>query len=239
VNGAFIERSSATGYKTPMPLLSTVLTTLAAAAASPGGYTTDIDNPYLPLRPGARWVYRVREGDEVAREVVTVTHRTKLLASGVTARAVTDVERLDGKLVEKTTDYYAQDEKGAVWYLGEDTVAYDDNGEPESGEGSFEAGRDGAEGGIAMPAHPKPGFSYKQEDYKGHAEDRGRIVAVGEQAQTPLRHFRKVVMTRDTNRLEPRALEFKFYARGVGPVLAIDVSGGAAREDLVRFRDGR
>lgn len=219
-----------------MLTLTTALSAVALAAAPSGDLTTKIDNPYFPLRPGARSVFRVREGRDVAREVVTVTHRTRALANGVTARVVTDVERMHGRLIEKTHDYYAQDAEGTVWYLGEDTTAYDDHGRPESTEGSFEAGQDGAEGGIAMPAHPKAGMHYRQEYYKGHAEDEGAIVATGEQAETPLRHFRDVVMTRDTNALEPRALEFKFYARGVGPVLAIDVSGGAAREDLVAHR---
>ena len=79
-----------------------------------------------------------------------------------------------------------------------------------------------------MPARPRPGQRYRQEYYAGHAEDRASVVAVGEQAQTPAGHFRHVVMTREVNPLEPRVLEFKFHARDVGPVLAIDVSGGRA-----------
>jgi hypothetical protein len=216
-------------------MLTVILAAVALAPTPSGQLSPHIDNPYLPLRHGARWVYRVREGAEVSREVVTV-RGTRTLASGDVARVVSDVARSGGKLVEKTSDFYAQDEAGAVWYLGEHTVAYDDQGRPESSKGSFEAGRDGAKGGIAMPAHPRAGQHYKQEDYPGHAEDRGAIVATGEQAQTPLRHFTRVVMTRDTNALEPRDLEFKFYARGVGPVLAVDVSGGAAREELVAHR---
>ena len=45
-------------------------------------------------------------------------------------------------------------------------------------------------------------------------------------------------MTAETSPVEPRVLEYKFYARGVGPVLAVDVSGGTDREDLVRYRRG-
>jgi hypothetical protein len=43
-------------------------------------------------------------------------------------------------------------------------------------------------------------------------------------------------MTRDINPLEPRVLEFKFYAKGVGVVLAVSVSGGADREELVSYK---
>ena len=30
-------------------------------------------------------------------------------------------------------------------------------------------------------------------------------------------------------------MEYKFYAPGVGPLLALDTSGGAAREELVKI----
>ncbi|HEU5055232.1 MAG TPA: hypothetical protein VFU21_01850, partial [Kofleriaceae bacterium] len=136
-----------------------------------------------------------------------------------------------------TEDWYAQDRRGNVWYLGEDTAEYED-GEVVSREGSFEAGVDGAEAGVIMPAHPRPGMRYRQEYYKGHAEDRARVVSRREQAQVPAGHYRNVLMTREDTPLEPRALEFKFYARGVGPLLAVSVSGGSAREELVRYRRG-
>jgi hypothetical protein len=79
---------------------------------------------------------------------------------------------------------------------------------------------------------------YRQEFYEGHAEDRGQILSLHEQAEVPFGHFANVLMTKDTNPLEPRSLEYKFYARGVGPVLAVTVSGGSDREDLVRYRRG-
>ena len=85
-----------------------------------------------------------------------------------------------------------------------------------------------------MPARPRPGLRYRQEYYAGHAEDQARIVSLHEQAQAPAGHYTNVLMTRETNPLEPRVLEFKFYARGVGPVLAVTVSGGAEREELLR-----
>ena len=89
-----------------------------------------------------------------------------------------------------------------------------------------------------MPARPRPGLSYRQEYYKGEAEDKARIVSLREQAEVPVGHFRRVLMTRDVNPLEPKILEFKFYARGVGPVLAVSVSGGSDREELVSFERG-
>ena len=232
-------------------LTAALALSLAAAAAAPlptgsepvvldpADFTTRIDNPYWPMRPGDRWVYRETGADGGRqRVVVTVTDRTRLIANGVTARVVHDVVRRRGELVEVTDDWYAQDDAGNVWYLGEDTTEYED-GRPVSTEGSFEAGVDGAQAGVIMPARPRRGMRYRQEHYAGHAEDRASVVSVREQAETPAGHFRRVLMTRDVNPLEPKVLEFKFYARGVGPVLAIGVSGGSEREELVRYTRGR
>jgi hypothetical protein len=203
-------------------------------ALDPAQFATRIDNPYWPMRPGTRWVYRETESDGTRRRVVvTVTGRTEMTAAGVRARVVRDTVTEGGALVEDTRDLYAQDRSGAVWYLGERTAEYED-GRVVSTAGSWEAGVAGAQAGVVMPARPRPGQRYRQEYLAGQAEDRASIVAVGEQAQTPAGHFRDVVMTRDENPLEPRVLEFKFYARGVGPVLALDVSGGAGREELLR-----
>lgn len=206
----------------------------------PAELTTRIDNPYWPMRPGSRWVYRETDSEGTRqRVVVTVTHRTKRIANGATARVVHDVVTENGKPVEVTDDWYAQDRAGNIWYLGEQTTEYV-NGKPGSTEGSFEAGVDGALAGIVMPAKPKAGMSYRQEYYKGHAEDRGQILSLKEQVEVPFGHFRRgrVLMTKDLNPLEPKVLEYKFYARGVGPVLAIGVSGGSDREELVRYSRG-
>jgi hypothetical protein len=202
----------------------------------PADFTTRITNPYWPMRAGSRWVYRETDsGGSRQRVVVTVTRRTRKIANGITARVVHDVVTEGGEPVEVTDDWYAQDRAGNVWYLGELTKEYE-NGRFKSTEGSFEAGVNGAQPGIALPAHPRPGLRYRQEYYRGQAEDRAKVVSVREQAEVPFGHFRRVLMTRDVNPLEPKVLEFKFYARGVGPVLAVTVSGGSDREELVGYR---
>jgi hypothetical protein len=202
---------------------------------NPSDFTTKIDNPYWPMEPGTRWVYRETDSEGTRQKVVvTVTNRTKRIANGITARVVRDVVTEKDQFVEVTDDWYAQDRRGNIWYLGEDTTEYE-NGEAVSKAGSFEAGVDGAQPGVIMPAHPRPGLTYRQEYYKGEAEDRARIVSLREQAEVPAGHYRKVLMTRDWNPLDKKALEFKLYARGVGPVLAVSVSGGSDREELIRF----
>ena len=86
-----------------------------------------------------------------------------------------------------------------------------------------------------MPAHPEVGQSYRQEYYAGQAEDHSQVLSLGEQAQVPFGHFGDVLLTKDYTPLEPDVLEYKLYAKGVGQVLAITVSGGSEREELISY----
>ena len=200
----------------------------------PADFTTVIDNPYWPMTPGTRWTYRELDEEGKALDVrVTVSSATKRIANGVTARVVRDTVTSDGEVIEDTFDWYAQDGDGNVWYLGEQTAEFED-GKVSSRGGSFEAGVDGAEAGVIMPADPEPGLAYRQEYYKGEAEDNGEILSLDEQAQVPAGHYRDALLTKDTITIEPDVLEYKLYAPGVGPVLTFGVSGGGGREQLVR-----
>jgi len=199
----------------------------------PAEFSTEIDNPYWPMAPGTRWTYAETEADGTRLEVVvTVTSETKQIANGVTARVVRDTVSEDGELIEDTFDWYAQDEAGNVWYMGEDTAEFE-RGRISSREGSFEAGAGGALPGIAMPGDPEPGLAYRQEYLEGEAEDNGEVLSTEEMAQVPYGFFEDVLLTKDTITLEPRVQELKFYAPEVGPALVLGVSGGAAREELV------
>jgi hypothetical protein len=201
----------------------------------PGDFTTEIDNRFWPMEPGTRWTYReLDEEGAVLRVVVTVSSETKEIANGITARVVRDTVTADGELVEDTFDWYAQDEEGNVWYLGEDTAEFED-GEVATKAGSFEAGVDGALPGIIMPGDPEPGLRYRQEYYEGEAEDNGEILGVEEQAEVPAGHYRGALLTKDTVGTDPNVLEYKLYAPNVGPVLVFGVSGGAGREELVKL----
>ena len=172
--------------------------------------------------------------------MVEVTDKTKKIANGVEARVIRDTVTAGGKPVEVTDDWYAQDQDGNVWYLGEDTKEYE-NGKVSSTAGSFEAGVKGAEAGIAMPADPKPGMSYRQEYFKGEAEDKGAVVTVGEErVEVPFGFYDKdVLMTRDLVPTEPKVQELKFYAPGVGPLLSVHTDGAGGRGELVSYTGGQ
>ena len=201
---------------------------------NPADFTTQIDNPYWPMPVGARWQVRVTDPQgESLNEVITVTNQTKKIADGVTARVVHDVVYDHGKPAEITDDWYAQDKDGNIWYFGENTAEFQ-NGKKDT-SGSFEAGAKGADAGIAMPAHPEVGLTYREEYYAGHAEDRSKVLAIDQQVQAPAGHFTGAILTDDYSPLEPDVSEYKLYARGVGPVVAVTVSGGSEREDLVSY----
>jgi hypothetical protein len=206
------------------------------AKLDPADFTTEIDNAYWPMRPGSRWVYRETSGDEVQRVVVTVTDRTKTI-EGIEARVIHDlVTTPDGEKVEDTFDWYAQDEDGNLWYLGEDTKEYE-GGRVVSTEGSWEHGVDGAEAGIIVAAEPKQGLMYREEYYAGEAEDAAEVLSVEGKVQVPYGRFTGAMITRNFSGIEPNVEELKFYARGVGPVLELLVSGGAGRTELLSYTE--
>jgi hypothetical protein len=210
------------------------------ANLDPSAFTVNIDNPYYPLHPGDRRVYRETAPDGTRQRVIDqVTDRTKRIADGVLARVViARVVDHKGSLVEYTEEWFAQDRAGNVWYFGEDTAKFE-NGKVDR-HGSFEAGMNGAEPGVQMPAVPRAGMRYRLEGgFATGAADHTEILSVGkEQVEVPFGHFRRTVMTRDFTPLEPRVSELWFYAKGVGAVLALDISDGDHREELVKFKRG-
>jgi hypothetical protein len=202
----------------------------------PADFTTRIDNPYWPMATGSKWVYSGTEAGEKIRIEVTATGKTKNI-EGVTARVLRDaVSTEDGEPVEITDDWYAQDSAGNVWYLGEDTKEYE-NGKVSSTSGSWQHGVDGAYAGIIIPARPRPGLSYRQEYYKGEAEDEAKVLSLSKTAKVPFGSFDNCLETEDTTPLEPDVVEHKYYARDVGPVLK-EAAGGGGREELIRFTRG-
>lgn len=187
-----------------------------APEIDPAEFTTRIDNPYLPLLPGAHWTYEgTTEDGEIERIEVTVTDDRRTVA-GVETVVVHDVVSIEGEVIEDTFDWFAQDAQGNVWYFGEDSTEYD--GDEASKAGSWEAGVDGARPGIVMLADPAVGDAYREEFYEGEAEDMAEIAALDGSAETPYGAFDELVVTINWTPLEPDIVERKYYAAGVGVV---------------------
>lgn len=152
---------------------------------------------------------------------------------GVTTRIVEDQLYLNGVLEERTSDYYAQDNCGNVWYFGEDTAELDRNGNVISTEGSFHAGVDGAEPGVFMQAAPELGRVFRQEWYQGHAED--VFVAIDRNASitVPYGSFQNALRTAEATALEPDVLDNKYYVAGIGEVEEVAVRGPVEKLVLI------
>jgi hypothetical protein len=194
----------------------------------PADFGGPIDNPFFPLVPGTTFHYQGQSEDGPQTNDVMVTRQTRQIL-GITATVVRDMEFVDGELAEETFDWYAQDDAGNVWYLGEDSQEFED-GQPTGANGSWEAGIDGAQPGIIMKANPQVGERYYQEFYLGEAEDEGEVIALNQSITVPFGAFTGCVVTEDFTRLEPDERERKVYCPGVGLVSEALLDGEESNE---------
>jgi hypothetical protein len=199
-------------------------------AIDPANFVATIDNPYNPLSPGTTFIYEGQTAQGLEHNEVAVTHNTKVIL-GVTCVEVLDTVKLDGELTEQTLDWFAQDKDGNVWYFGENSLELAGGLVVDLG-GSFTAGIDGAEPGIIMEAHPAVGDFYRQEFDLGNAEDLAEVLSLTEAVTVPAGSYSNCLETKETESLDPGALEHKFYAAGVGNILTVDLVTGERLELL-------
>lgn len=185
--------------------------------------STNFTNPYFPVATGKKYIYEgeTSEGLEHIEEQRLSSTKTIL---GITCIEVEFKAFLDGELIEKALDWYAQDNDGTVWYFGEAVDNYDENGVLQDHEGSWEAGVDGAKPGTIMPANPQVGMKYREEYYLNHAEDEAEVTGTGLTVTTPLGTYTNCIKTKNFTRLEPDLNENKFYAPGIGLVMEENVA---------------
>ena len=186
-------------------------------------------NPLYPLVPGTVFLYEGLTADGAEEHVsVTVTSGTYQIM-GVTCVVVLDSVFTGEEATEITTDWYAQDLAGNVWYFGE-AAADNENGVLTSTAGSWEAGVDGALPGIVMPANPFPAQVYRQEYYACEAEDMAQVLALGQSLKVPFGSFANCVKTREWTPLEPGVTEEKWYVPGVGFIRSMHLDSPAFTE---------
>jgi hypothetical protein len=207
------------------------LTVDPADFADANGDPNSIDNPYFPLTPGTTWTYDgVKDGASL-HDVMTVTPATRTIM-GVTVRVVSDTAWEDGVLAEDTFDWYAQDDAGNVWYFGEDTREFDEQGNVTTTEGSWEAGQGDNLPGILMKAQPRSGKTYRQEYAPDVAVDMATVLSVHRHITVPADSYGNVVLTKEFSCLE-KGIDHKFYAPGVGLVAELALSNGREWTKLV------
>ena len=191
-----------------------------------GRHTANVTNPWFPLPVGTTSVYAGTKDGETALDIVTNSRATRVI-DGVRTRVVEDRLFLSGKLEERTSDYYAQDRCGNVWYFGEDTAELDAHGRVVDTSGSFHAGIDGAQPGVFMQARPQLGRTFRQEWYAGEAEDVFTAIDLSAPVRVPFGSFRHALRTKETTALEPGVVDNKYYVHGIGEVLEKTVKGGS------------
>jgi hypothetical protein len=194
-----------------------VLPNFSTAVFVPGAA---VNNPYFPLLSPNTRVF-VAAGERF--ELTNLGPGPTIL--GVQTTIQRDRSFENGRLVEDTFDYYAQDTAGNVWYFGEDVTnfIYDANGKliQTTNDSAWRGGVHDAKPGFIMPADPTVGFSYFQEFApQDEAVDQALIFARGNSLMTRIAQYTNVLQILETNALEPDSREFKFYAPGVGLVMA-------------------
>jgi hypothetical protein len=197
----------------------------------PADFSAHVTNPLYPLRPGVTLVYAGVDSNRPAMDVFAASRHTKRI-NGVRTRVVHDQVYIRSVLRERTSDYFAQDRCGNVWYFGEKTAELDRHGHVTSREGSWQYGRHGGQPGVFMQAHPQLGRKFRQEWRPGVAEDTFKAVSRGNPVDVPYRHFAHALRTRETTSLEPGVVDRKVYVRGIGEVVERSIKGG---HDLLKL----
>jgi hypothetical protein len=205
--------------------------------------STKIDNRFQPLEPGMQFTYDGRSdrggGRLPHRVIFTVTALTKEI-DGVQAVTLWDRDINDGKLVEGELAFWAQDDDGTVWLLGEYPEEYDDEGNFEAAPDTWFSGIDRARAGIQMRGNPRPGTGTYRQGYAptiGFA-DVAFVAKAGQRACVPTGCYDDVLITDETNPEEPKdGHQLKYYAPGVGNIQAAPGRGGVEREilELTKF----
>jgi hypothetical protein len=214
-------------------LIVVALATSSAAGASArsgfGSGSASITNRFLPISDFHRCVLRGNDGGQRLRIVRVLMNRTKVIhfhGRAVRAAVVRDTVRnlRSDRRIEKTIDYFAQDRRGGVHYLGEDVDEYPAGG-GVSHEGQWRAGRRGARPGLLMPAAPAVGRRFKSENAPPIAVEKDKIVAMnGRQTVRGVRYRHVMTIREHATVPKPAEFETKTYARGVGVIT--EANGG-------------
>jgi hypothetical protein len=222
--------ASAAGQSNPAPV-----TTPYNPKIDPADFGGSIDNPWLPLKPGTVYRYRGVGDDGKTHELntVKVTHMKKRIM-GIEATVVLDQVFSEGKPEERTFDWYAQDNEGNVWYLGENSSNFE-HGHWVLDDGSWEAGVGNGKPGIIMLAHPHRGDAYRQEYSPGHAVDQAQVLGGGGAVKTPYRTFKSTLLTLEYSTID-KQYELKWHGRGVGVIKEQAVTKSKELSRLVALR---
>jgi len=200
------------------------------------GNSTNIDNQWMPMKPGTRWVHEGTavddQGNSLTRRIeFTVTDLTKEVA-GVNTVVAWIVDYSDGEIVEKEIAFYAQDKDGNVWYLGEYPEEYEDGEFVEASP--WIHGVEDARAGIKMMANPQLGTPSYFQGWGPAVDwsDYGQVDQMGQETCVPVDCYKDVIVIAESSLGELGAYQLKYYARGVGEIRVSWKGEDATREEL-------
>ena len=184
--------------------------------------STTIDNKWLPMQWGTRWVY---EGTTVEDNVKVVPHRIEMTVTDLTkiingVRTVVSyvLDYSDGELEEAELAFYAQDSAGNVWRFGEYPEQYDDGKFVDAP--AWIDGFEDAKAGIMMQAEPRLGTRGYSQGWGPTVRwtDRGKVYQMGRKTSVAAGSYEDVLVIAESSETEIDALRLKYYAPGVGNV---------------------
>ena len=196
---------------------------------------TGIDNRWFPLKPGTQLAYdgsAIEDGRRIRRQVVfTVTDLTKVVG-GVRTVVAWDRDYNDGKLVEPELIFFAQDNDGNVWTLGQYPEEYEDGKLADAP--TWIAGLEGAKPGIVMRAEPRVGTADYSQGLGPKVEyaDRAKVHKTGHETCIFDGCYKDVLVTEEWDAAEPAARQLKYYAPGLGNV-RVDWAGRDEEQEVL------
>jgi hypothetical protein len=196
-------------------------TSQTAPAINPADFQSRVDNPLFPLSSLGPKAFEGEEPDPDTGEMLKTRLESTVLpdtdtVAGVEVLVLEEKDYENGELVESTLDYFAQHKDGSVWYFGERVDEYE-HGQVVGHEGQWLAGEGDNQPGVYMPAEPKVGDEFAQEQAPGVAEDQSKVVATDQTVTVPAGTFSGCLKTEDFSPLDG-ATEHKYYCPGVGLV---------------------
>ena len=207
-----------------------------APSINPADFSTEITNPLFNMPIGKKMVYESKSEDGLERIETFIPGNTKILM-GVKTLLFRDIVTLNGVVIEDTRDYIAQHKDGTVWYFGEEVDNFE-NGKLKDHHGSWLAGVDNAQPGIWMKATQVVGDSYRQEFYKGEAEDWAKVIAIDATVKVAAGEFKNCTKTLEWTPLEPDKKAHKYNCPGTGGITLEEELQDGTRVELLKVTTG-
>ncbi len=200
---------------------------------NPADFTVNITNPLFSMPVGKTMVYESTGEEAKERIEINVPGETMILM-GVQTLLIRDTVSMNGVVKKDTKDYIAQHKDGTVWYFGEQVDNFE-NGKLKDHHGSWLAGVDNAQPGIWMNATQVVGQDYRQEFYRGQAEDWAKVIATGETVKVAAGTFQNCTKTLEWTPLEPESKAYKYNCPTAGGIVLEEELKNGSRAELVSY----